>query len=235
MAYDLYPAVDENYVFPPEVLLALAGTAELRNTVVPMTTTTRNNLTAPELWDGRTIANTTTHRLERYDVVSTAWAQVADLSDVQSSKDYAANLVAGYWTWVRRDTDVTIQPADNYNVDWETVGTDVHHLPFEWTTAGVVIPVTGIYGVRFLIDFTGVAAGRTGVAITVNGTTVDSGDRMYNAAAKALVMSTGLPTIAFNKYDVISGRIYAYEQASTVSVMRLAIAGPIARTNPLTP
>lgn len=85
MAYDLYPAVDTSYNFPPEVRQALAKSLELRNTVVPMTTTLRNNLQPSELWDGRVIANTTTDRLERYDATAVKWESIADLRDVQGS------------------------------------------------------------------------------------------------------------------------------------------------------
>jgi hypothetical protein len=82
MAYDLYPAVDPSYNFPPEVRAALAASTELRNTVVPMTTTLRNNLTAPEKWDGRLILNTTTDRLERWDAGLAGWQQIADILDL---------------------------------------------------------------------------------------------------------------------------------------------------------
>lgn len=82
MAYDLYPAVDPTYNFPPVVRAALAASAELRNTVVPMTTTLRNNLTAGEKWDGRLILNTTTDRLERWDEGLTGWQQIADILDL---------------------------------------------------------------------------------------------------------------------------------------------------------
>ena len=82
MAYDLYPAVDPSYNFPPEVRAALATSTELRNTVVPMTTTLRNNLTAGEKWDGRLILNTTTDRLERWDAGLAGWQQIADILDL---------------------------------------------------------------------------------------------------------------------------------------------------------
>jgi len=82
MAYDLYPAVDPTYNFPVEVRRALAASPELRSLVIPMTTTTRNNLTAGEKWDGRVIANTTIDRLERYDEGTAAWLQIAEQSDI---------------------------------------------------------------------------------------------------------------------------------------------------------
>lgn len=84
MAYDLYPAIDANYQFPPEVRGALAESSELRNTVVPMTTTDRNNLTAPELWDGRLIVNTTTDRINRYDSGTAQWYEIANAAEVLS-------------------------------------------------------------------------------------------------------------------------------------------------------
>jgi microcystin-dependent protein len=67
MSYDLYPAVDEDYQFAPEVRAALAASTELRNQVVPMTETQRNNLAGAELWNGRLILNTTSNRIDRYD------------------------------------------------------------------------------------------------------------------------------------------------------------------------
>jgi microcystin-dependent protein len=67
MGYDLYPAVDEEYNFAPEVRAALATSTELRNQVVPMTETQRNNLAGDELWTGRLVLNTTTNRIDRYD------------------------------------------------------------------------------------------------------------------------------------------------------------------------
>jgi hypothetical protein len=82
MAYNLYPAVDPSYNFPPEVRAALATSTELRNTVVPMTTTLRNNLTVGEKWDGRLILNTTTDRLERWDAGLAGWQQIADILDL---------------------------------------------------------------------------------------------------------------------------------------------------------
>jgi microcystin-dependent protein len=73
MAYDRYPAVDEDFLFPPEVREANALAPEFRNQVVPMTQTQRNNLTGDELWNGRLVLNTTTNRIDRYDLSSTDW------------------------------------------------------------------------------------------------------------------------------------------------------------------
>jgi microcystin-dependent protein len=85
MPYNLFPAVDETYSFPPEVRAALATSLELRNTVIPMTTTLRNNLTGSELWDGRLILNTTTDRLNRYDLGSASWIVIPDESDITAA------------------------------------------------------------------------------------------------------------------------------------------------------
>ena len=95
MAYDLYPAVDEQYNFPPEVRGALAKSMELRNTVVPMTTAIRNNLAPGELWDGRVIANTTTDHLERYDSGTSQWVQIVNLPDLTASITAATTPTGG--------------------------------------------------------------------------------------------------------------------------------------------
>ena len=95
MPYDLYPAVDENYQFPPEVRAALAVSPEMKNTVVPMTTADRNNLTADKLWDGRVIANTATDRLEQYNVELGGWVAVANLNDLISAVPTGSILAFG--------------------------------------------------------------------------------------------------------------------------------------------
>jgi len=74
--YDIYPAVDEDFEFPPDVRAANAKTPEFRNQVIPMTQTQRNNLSGPELWDGRLVMNTTTKRIDRYDDDSDSWVTV---------------------------------------------------------------------------------------------------------------------------------------------------------------
>lgn len=74
MPYDLYPAVDENYEFAPEVREANALTPEFRSQVKPMTETQRNNLTGDELWNDRLIYNTTAARINRYN--GSAWVDL---------------------------------------------------------------------------------------------------------------------------------------------------------------
>ncbi len=75
MAFDLYPAVDENYEFPTEVREANALTPEFRSQVVPMTETQRNNLSGAQLWTHRMIFNTTTFRINRYN--GSSWSDLA--------------------------------------------------------------------------------------------------------------------------------------------------------------
>lgn len=102
MAYDLFPAVDATYNFPPEVRSALAKSLDLRNTVVPMTQTERNNLTVGELWEGRTIVNTTTGRVNRYSAATATWYSSIETSDLtgatalqNSSGRYARHFMFG--------------------------------------------------------------------------------------------------------------------------------------------
>lgn len=95
MAYDLYPAVDETYNFAVEVRVALAKSYELRNTVVPMTTAVRNNLTTPELWDGRVIVNTTTDHIERYDLQLLQWFPISDATDVNGKVSKIGDTMSG--------------------------------------------------------------------------------------------------------------------------------------------
>jgi len=75
MAFDLFPAVDEEYKFPDAVREANALTPEFRNQVEPMTETQRNNLSGDELWLHRMVFNTTTTRINRYN--GTAWTDLS--------------------------------------------------------------------------------------------------------------------------------------------------------------
>lgn len=87
MAYDRFAAVDEDGLFPPEVLDALAASTQLanaRNGVTPMTTTERDALSGIALWEGRVILNTTDDRIQRYE--GGVWKSISDLSDLA---DYA--------------------------------------------------------------------------------------------------------------------------------------------------
>jgi hypothetical protein len=82
MAYDQYPAVDEDLLFAPVVRAANAATVEFRDRVVPMTQVARNNLSGPDLWNGRTIVNTTTGRINRFDLATAEWRVVVEASDL---------------------------------------------------------------------------------------------------------------------------------------------------------
>lgn len=50
--------------------------------VAALTTTQRNALTGAELWDGRLVLNTTTDRLNRYDLGTTSWIVIPDNGDI---------------------------------------------------------------------------------------------------------------------------------------------------------
>ena len=68
MVYNLLPALDDDYNFPVEVRVQLAKSDQLKYFVIPMSTTVRDNLSNSEKWVGRTIYNTTTKRLETYQM-----------------------------------------------------------------------------------------------------------------------------------------------------------------------
>ena len=116
MPYDLYPAVDQNYNFPPEVRQSLAVSPELRNTVVPMTTAERNNLLPSQLWDGRVITNTTTDRMERYDLGTTQWYVIADSTDLNTKVNKAGDIMTGPLTVV--SPTLKEHPARAGQPDW---------------------------------------------------------------------------------------------------------------------
>jgi Carbohydrate binding domain len=129
MAYDLYPAVDETYDFPPEIRQALARSLELRNDVEPMTTAIRNNLLAAELWDGRTIANTTTDRLERYDAGTLTWKPLAEASELLPLQQ-SLSVPTGFRNVIRNGDMQIAQrgngpfPSRTYTLDgWQSNGT----------------------------------------------------------------------------------------------------------------
>ena len=104
MAYDLYPAVDEQYQFPPEIRMGLSISPELRNTVVPMTTAMRNNLAGADLWEGRVISNTTTIRLDRYDADSGQWYEFAYVFQVPAS----SQVIKSFGSDAERDAGIPV-------------------------------------------------------------------------------------------------------------------------------
>lgn len=74
MAYDRYPAVDENLELPPSVMQP--------NQALAVSTAVRDALPAARKWDGRQIYNTTTKRYERWDATATLWRTIADMQDM---------------------------------------------------------------------------------------------------------------------------------------------------------
>lgn len=60
----------------------VAQLAHDRPGVSALTTTQRNALAGAELWDGRVILNTTTDRINRYDLGTTTWIEIADTSQI---------------------------------------------------------------------------------------------------------------------------------------------------------
>lgn len=112
MPYDLYPAVDEVYNFPPEVRVALHKSIELRHTVDPMTTVLRNNLTAAEKWDGRLILNTDIDRIERYEATSAQWYIVADYNETKAAIAAVTSVPTGFRNVVRNG-DMQISQRGN--------------------------------------------------------------------------------------------------------------------------
>lgn len=76
-----YPGVaDANNT--PANFLALAGWVNDAPGVAALTTTARNALTGAALWDGRMVLNTTTDRLNRYDLGTTTWVEIPDTADI---------------------------------------------------------------------------------------------------------------------------------------------------------
>jgi len=150
--YDLYPAVDENYRFAPEVRAALATSPELRNTVVPMTTTERNNLLGERLWNGRLIYNTTTRRIDKYDLVRGGWVALADQGDTIVPMSNAArdNLSGGELWHNRMILNLDQERINRYDEDtksWKIV-VERDDLTLLLATSGTPASVGGIQGSR---------------------------------------------------------------------------------------
>lgn len=127
MAYDLYPAVDENYNFPPEVRAALAKSVDLRQTIIPMTTTERNNLAAADKWDGRFILNTDLDRIQRYDAGSSTWSTSAEAIDAimpmtTAVRDNLSGVELFNGRMIFNTDDERIQRYDSGTSTWRIVG-----------------------------------------------------------------------------------------------------------------
>ena len=88
MVYNIYPAVDNvTYLFPPVVIEKLAATPELRNTIIPMTLTQRNDLSGVNLWDGRLVFNLNTKKINRYDSGTQLWYEIDSDNKVLKAGD----------------------------------------------------------------------------------------------------------------------------------------------------
>jgi hypothetical protein len=84
MPYDFYPAVDDTYDFAPLIRQRLAVSPELRSQINPMTEPIRNSLLPTELWDGRVIVNTTTDKIERYNLETAIWHPIAEAAELNN-------------------------------------------------------------------------------------------------------------------------------------------------------
>lgn len=143
MAYDLYPAVDENYNFPPEIRAALAKAIELRNQVISMTEAERNNLTSEELWNGRVIINSTTQRLNRYDAQIQDWVIISEESDaILSFNEIARDNLTGPDLWdgrlILNTTTNRINRYDEASSSWTFV---VEPLDLKLLLTDTVVPL----------------------------------------------------------------------------------------------
>jgi len=72
------PFWDENYDVPVQVRSQLAKSEQLRNMVTPMSETARNSLPVEETWNGRTIFNTTSRKLQVWFETAQGWLSVLD-------------------------------------------------------------------------------------------------------------------------------------------------------------
>lgn len=182
MPYDLYPAVDENYNFPPEVRAALAKSVELRNQIVSMTTTQRNNLTAAEKWDGRFILNTDLDRIQRYDAGNNAWFTSAEQVDAvvgmtEATRDNLPAFEKFDGRLILNLTTDRINRYDSATTTWTAV-TEESDLLDLLTDSEIPLPVT--------------TKGSPGVI----GTSAKAAraDHVHPPAASGLVVSKGLFT-----------------------------------------
>lgn len=72
------PFWDENFDVPDEVRAQLAISPELRNMIVPMSEADRDILPETEIWNGRTIYNTSSYRLEVWIDALNRWVYILD-------------------------------------------------------------------------------------------------------------------------------------------------------------
>jgi len=84
-------------------------------------------------------------------------------------KEYYTYFHDSQWIYaysrvVRRDTDLNMQAGGSYDVVWETAEPQAAETTgMAWTSAGIVVPKTGIYSVQFVVAH---LPGANGVAWT---------------------------------------------------------------------
>jgi len=81
---------DENYVVPEEVRIELAKSEQLRNMVIPMLESDRDDLTFIDRWNGRVIYNLTTESLETWNSNVGSWIKSLDETYVPPPKEWAS-------------------------------------------------------------------------------------------------------------------------------------------------
>ncbi len=111
----------------------VAQLAHDRPGVSALTTTQRNALTGAELWDGRVILNTTTDRLNRYDLGTTSWVAVADFSEIAALLA-TSGLPAALAQTASRGVSTSAARADHVHptapwVGWTPVWTSTNGTP----------------------------------------------------------------------------------------------------------
>lgn len=79
---DPTPPWSSNYTLPQEVRTKLVSHSEFLDQITPMSQTDRNNLGVDSKWNNRIIYNTTTKRLERWDVTQNDWLFYFDSTSV---------------------------------------------------------------------------------------------------------------------------------------------------------
>ena len=126
------PFWDENFDVPDEVRARLAISPELRNMIVPMSEADRDVLPETEIWNGRTIYNTSNYKLE-------VWVDALNR-----------------WVYILDDTYVPTQPAWG---TWEPIVsstlflTDINKIK-NYTSSGRFIKTDSTSYCGFTISFT---------------------------------------------------------------------------------
>lgn len=95
MAYNLYPAVDENFNFPPEIRDALIASLNIRNLGAPMDTDERNALPTQDLGYGYYIYNLDWDRFEIYRPEFDKWH--VGLEAPGSIKEWPSDVIPEGW------------------------------------------------------------------------------------------------------------------------------------------